>query len=96
MKQITSKASAAFQENRKFRDSATKVHFDGITTNLFLHGHCIARKSPSTGLEINLCGWNTSTTRERLNGLPNVRIYTKKGQVYLNGNLISSNGWFLV
>jgi len=32
-----------------------------------------------------LAGWNTNTTRERLNALNGVRVTTKKGQAYLNG-----------
>ena len=52
-----------------------------------LHSHTIAEWSPQI-LSISLCGWNTVTTRRRLNqlfealNLP-VRIYTEKGEVFL-------------
>lgn len=96
MRTITKKAIAAFAIDKNFRDGATAVESDGTTTVLILHGNTIARKSPSLGLQVNLCGWNTPTTRERLNGLPNVSVSTKQGQAYLNGNPIDSNGWHSV
>lgn len=96
MRTITSKAITAFRNAKNFRNGNTVVQSDGTTTHLLLHGYCIARNGPSTGLQVNLCGWNTNTTRDRLNGLPSVRIHTKQGQAYLNGNPIDSNGWFSV
>ncbi len=65
-------------------------HTDGVT--LFLHGNAIARHG-ERGLEITLAGWNSNTTRVRLNGLSGVRVNglsgvrvnTKLGQAYLNG-----------
>lgn len=57
-------------------------HTDGLA--LYLHGNKIAQHT-SEGLEIDSCGWNSNTTRERLNGLKGVRVTTKLGQMYLNG-----------
>lgn len=51
---------------------------------LFLHGNCIA-KLENGKLSITTAGWNTSTTRERLNALPNVHVYQRKGVLHLNG-----------
>jgi hypothetical protein len=62
--------------------------------SLYLHGNRIATRlnygseplSTDDGcIRITLAGWNTPTTRERLNGLPGVRVTTKAGQAYLNG-----------
>lgn len=36
-------------------------------------------------LQITTAGWNTATTREHLNGLPNVSVIQRRGQLYLNG-----------
>lgn len=55
---------------------------DGET--LFLHANPIARHTEK-GLEITDAGWDTNTTRERLNGLRGVRVYRRKGQLILNG-----------
>jgi hypothetical protein len=95
MRKVTSKAIAAFNSGKNFKDGATQVEVYGNTRSLWLHGNQIAMID-SGGLLINLCGWNTPTTRERLNGLPNVRIHTKQGQAFLNGVAIPSNGWVKV
>jgi hypothetical protein len=96
MRKITKSAAAAFTSARNFRDGSTVVESDGITVHLLLHGNCIARNGPATGLQVNLCGWNTPTTRDRLNSLPGVRAHTKQGQAYLNGKPIPSSGWVTV
>lgn len=96
MRKITSQAVAAFKEGKNFKSGATQVNQVIGGMELVLHGYTIARYTYGEGLSINLCGWNTSTTRERLNGLPGVRMHTKQGQAYLNGVAISDNGWFSV
>lgn len=96
MRKIISQAVSVFKAQGHFKSGSTEVYSDGLGTAMVLHGHTIARYSPAKGLEINLCGWNTKTTRERLNGLPNVSVSTKQGQAYLNGNPIADNGWFSV
>ncbi len=52
-------------------------------SELFLFDNLIAKKGID-GLFITNAGWKSNTTKERLNGLPNVSIYQKKGQWYLN------------
>ncbi len=96
MRTITAKAIAAFEQGKSFRLDNTAVEVHNGVKNLILHGHTIATSSPEEGLHINLCGWNTPTTRERLNGLFGVRLNTKKGQAFLNGNPIPSDGWIKV
>lgn len=95
MRKVTSKAIAAFNSARTFKDGATEVQSGDGITHLLLHGNAIARRDV-VGLSINLCGWNTSKTRERLNGLPSVSVNTKQGQAFLNGVPIPSNGWVKV
>lgn len=51
---------------------------------MFLFGNMIAVRVGNR-LQITTAGWNTVTTRERLNGLPNVSVTQRKGQLYLNG-----------
>jgi hypothetical protein len=95
MRKVTSKAIAAFTASRNFRDGNTEVQSGDGITHILLHGNAIARKD-AVALSINLCGWNTPTTRERLNGLAGVSVSTKQGQAYLNGVAIPSNGWVKV
>jgi len=95
MRKITSQAIKAFTTSRNFTSGATQVISNDDLTLLLLHGNTIARRDV-VGTCINLCGWNTKTTRERLNGLPNVYVSTCKGQAYLNGDPIPSDGWVKV
>lgn len=81
MRQVTSITVRAFLNREALKLGNT--HTDGMT--LFLHNNPIARHTPD-GLEITNAGWSTSTTKERLNGLPGVHIVQKAGTWYLNGN----------
>jgi hypothetical protein len=80
MRVITQKAIDAFRSGDSFKSGNTEVNKFGY----FLHGNKIAYKDENA-LYISLCGWNTNTTRERLNGLQGVKINTRQGQAYLNG-----------
>lgn len=85
MRTITKKAVAAFLAGQTFREDNTRVEVSSTEANLFLHGNLIARRYLMTGeTEITTAGWNTTTTKERLNGLPGVRLHTKAYQLYLN------------
>lgn len=62
-----------------------------------VHGNTIARGEPDgfDGFRItavNLCGWNTATTRSRLRAL-GVPVTTKNGVPYIGKNEIDENGW---
>lgn len=66
---------------------------DGV---LYLHGNQIARLDESGRLFVTLAGWNTTTTRARLNALDGVNIRVRAGRPYLNGVEISESGWYPV
>lgn len=80
MRKITREIVAAFmnRETKKIGNSYT----DGKA--LYLHENPIAVHL-SEGINITTAGWNTPTTRERLNGLPGVRVNVRDHQLYLNG-----------
>tara|TARA_R100000008_G_scaffold12468_1_gene6233 strand:- start:4150 stop:4455 length:306 start_codon:yes stop_codon:yes gene_type:complete len=92
MRKITQDAVRAYNNNYNFKRSNTEVRVlkndNGVIfeTQLFLHGNCIAHKN-KTGSFISSCGWHTTTTKERLNGLYGVHIYQKDWNWYLNGEL---------
>ena len=87
MRKITKEAVNAFMNDEKYSKANTEVNGQGY----FLHGNKIAefqslfKDDGNKNINITLAGWNTNTTRERLNGLPGVRVTTKQGQAYLNG-----------
>lgn len=77
---VTDSIVAAFINGEKHK--VKNDHTDG--TALFLHRNKIAEKRDGK-LWITNSGWMTKTTKERLNGLPNVSIIQKSGDWYLNG-----------
>ena len=99
MRKITKQAAEAFSNHRNFSKDNTKVTTDGGYVRLFLFGNNIARLNTRTGQrEITTCGWNTITTKQRLNGLPGVSIHSEDGSVILNnrkwdGDWIVVNHW---
>lgn len=73
MRKVTREAVAAFLDDRKFQSGNTQVAFrpyrgDETVTMLLLHGNTIAAKR-GREVSVSLAGWNTPTTRERVNGV---------------------------
>ena len=90
MRKITRDALAAFVEGVPFnRDNTSVTHCkDTGVTCLLLHGNKIARWNTFgyyATLEICDGGWQTVTTKERLNGITGVSITQKNWVWYLNG-----------
>ena len=87
MRQITQQSIEAFINAKPFNKQNMSVDVLPNVTILRLHGNAIAYRynDPEKTLSITNCGWFTNTTKERLNGLPNVNIYQRLGVWYLNG-----------
>ena len=97
MRKVTKEIINAFMNDydRAVSNSAVTTK-DGIT-KMYLFGNCIARKEIATGkIEITLAGWNTNTTRERLNAIPNVSVTQRNFTPYLNGVEMNSDEWYAV
>jgi len=95
MRTITEKAIEAFMNAEKFKSSNTNVEVLPNVTILKLFNNAIAYRynDPERTLSITNCGWQSNTTKERLNAIPNVNINQIKGSWFLNnkewnGNLI--------
>ena len=84
MRQITENSVQAFNSNESFKSGNMEVELLPNVTVLKLHGNIIASKKGNK-LSISTCGWNSVTTRERLNGLYGVNVYQKNHLLYLNG-----------
>lgn len=89
MRKITQGSVNAFINSKNYKQANTEIVVNetsssGTITQMFLFGNLIAEHS-DTGLSITNAGFQTNTTKERLNGLPGVRISQKNGQWYLNG-----------
>ena len=87
MRAITRDACKAFMEGKHFGRDNTQVIVgkDGWVA-LYLFGNLIAQRDCNHEIDITTNGWHTRTTKERLNGLPNVRVYNSGSVLYLNGN----------
>lgn len=92
MKTITKKAVNALLNGKSFNKGNMRVEDFGTYTKMFLHGNMIAEieyswhgKDFKRTLLISACGWLTNTTKERLNGLPQVSISQKNFEWFLNG-----------
>ena len=80
MRQVTQKIVDAFLQGRNLKIGNTRS-FDGA---IYLHRNKIA-ECRADGLWISCAGWMSNTTKERLNGLPFVRINQQNFEWYLNG-----------
>tara|TARA_S200002703_G_scaffold151643_1_gene151273 strand:- start:909 stop:1214 length:306 start_codon:yes stop_codon:yes gene_type:complete len=89
MRKITKESINAFLNAEKFNKQNTSVCVLPNVTILKLHGNEIAYlyNDPNKTLSIQNCGWFTNTTKERLNGIPNVNISQLNFKWYLNGSL---------
>jgi hypothetical protein len=87
MRTITTKAIDKFLNAEKFNSSNTSVDVLPNVTILKLFNNPIAYlyNDPEKTLSITNCGWKSATTKERLNGIPNVHITQKNGTWFLNG-----------
>lgn len=81
MRQITAKICFAFEQGRTLKINNSKT--DGIS--LWLFGNKIAEWRQGE-IWITDAGWQSNSTKERLNGLGGVNIVQREGSWYLNGN----------
>ena len=87
MRKITKETITHFNNAKRFKKQNTEVEVLPNVTILKLHGNSIAYQynDPQRTLSITNCGWQTNTTKERLNGIEGVNIYQKNFEWFLNG-----------
>lgn len=96
MRKITRQSVRAFFNGQNFKSGNMQVQHNRETNTsfMYLHGNRIASKQ---GNQISLydCGWQTVTTKERLNGILDAlnqpRIYQTKG-IWYQGESIWYSG----
>ena len=96
MRKITEQIAQAFIEGRT--DSLDNTASTGNA--LTLHGNTIARREHGA-IQISSAGWQTTTTKERLNGLLTLLgiqygITQKDWVWYLNGTCMDSTAFYIV
>jgi len=80
MRKITREIVNAFENSRSLTIGNSRTNGE----SLWLFGNKIA-EIRRDGLWITNAGWQSVTTKERLNGLSGVEIITRRGNWYLNG-----------
>ena len=90
MRKVTQLIKEAFErrESKKIGNTET----DGKT--VWLHGNAIVKRDADGLVRWSLAGWNTPTTRERVNGIANADVCQFKFEPVLNGQVIDSSDWF--
>ena len=89
MRKITKDIKRAFEQGRA--QTIGNTHTDGNT--VWLHGNAIVRRTESGSIEATLAGWNTPTTRERVNGITGMRFHQMNFEAFLDGKPICENAW---
>jgi len=84
-RKITKESVSAFLDGRKFNKGNMRVVVESDRTELRLHGNTIAIIDALGVMSVCNAGWESNTTKERLNGLPNVSVHQKNWKWYLNG-----------
>jgi hypothetical protein len=85
-RKITQESVQKFLDGVPFKKSNMEVSREGTIYYLKLHGNKIAALESDGKMWVSSAGWRSNTTKERLNGLPGVRVNQKNYQWYLNGN----------
>lgn len=86
-RKITQESVNAFYRGEAFKKSNMEVVVEPNVTILKLHNNPIAYlyNDPDKTLSIRNAGWQSNTTKERLNALEGVSISQKNWVWYLNG-----------
>ena len=87
MRKITQETVNAFNNAQAFKKANMEVEVLPNVTIMKLHGNAIAYRynDPQRTLSITNCGWESNTTKERLNALHGVNIQQINFVWYLNG-----------
>ena len=96
MRKIEQKMAAAVAAKKSFSESNTRVEVDDEkTVRVYLFGNCIYRVNADGRRTFTLAGWNTVTTRSRLNAL-GVNVQQRKKAPYYGEDRISRVHWYEV
>ena len=79
MSKTHEKVIEAFLQGKSAKISNTQTN----GRELFLFDNCIARRD-CYNMQVTTSGWNTLTTRDRLNMLPGIWVRCRKGNLQIN------------
>ena len=91
MRKIEAQMNAAIAGRRNWSKDNTRVEVDkNGDTYVYLHGHNIARIANNGDIQLSSCGWETVTTKSRLNAILEcfvhiIGIYQRDWVWYIQG-----------
>jgi hypothetical protein len=91
MRKVTEQIKTAFEKGESLKVGNTRT--DG--TSVFLHGNEIIRRDVSGLVFATLAGWNTPTTRERVNGITGMGFHQIGFVACLDGEPVCEDDWFV-
>ena len=92
MRKIEEKMVNAVNRSKNFNEGNTEVRIDANGLSVLLYGNIIFQIRGNEKF-FTLSGWNTPTTRSRLNAL-GVRVSQKNWEPIFNGAVINSYKWY--
>ncbi len=101
MRKIESEMQAAIVEQRNWSKANTSVTVDSEgDVDVLLHGHRIATISTTGNLKLSSCGYQTTTTKSRLNAILdcffNNLAISQKDFVWYIGNDMFFDGYQII
>lgn len=95
MRKIEERMVCAVRNMKNFREDNTEVKKYKNVTAVYLHGNLIFERFDDGSRFFTLAGWNTPTTRSRLNAL-GVKVCQRNFSPIYEGKEIDSNKWYEV
>ncbi len=91
MRKVTSDIKQAFEQGTPLKIGNTRT--DG--TSVFLHDNEIVRRDISGVVFATLAGYNTPTTRERVNGITGMGFHQVGFVACIDGGPVCEDDWFV-
>ena len=90
MRKIEKQMNSAIVDGRNWSKDNTRVEVAKDGTFVYLHGHNIATIFNNGDIRLSSCGWETVTTKSRLNAIldcfvHNIGIFQRDWQWYITG-----------
>ena len=89
MRQVTEQRKRAGEQGKPKTCGNTETHGQTVLR----HRKAIIKRDGWGVVEWTLAGWNTPTTRERINGILGVGVHQVNFEPVLNGEVIDSSDW---
>jgi len=89
MRKVTEQIRNAFLNGKALKIGNTRT--DG--NRVWLHGNLIVERTEKGDIFATLAGWNTPTTRERVNGITGLNFHQVNFEACQNGEPIDPEAW---